>query len=642
LSARFASGELIGGRYRVHRTVTGGIGEVYFCFDERADAPVALKTLQERFLQPSSRNDRLRRRLEAETAIWASLDKHPNVVRCFYLTSIANAPFLCLEWIADPDRSNVSLHRLVASRGPFDLRRGLQAGVEICRGLLHVAEKQPNFVHRDLKVENVLIDQSGVAKVTDFGFSLVEGGVRMAAPDRLGIPVPMPEQVVGTPTTMAPEQWKRGLVDVRADVYGIGCILFRTLMGHGPFKGEVRDDFRDAHLKAPAPKLSDEFPKDVAALVDRCLAKSAGDRFQTMAELLDALESAYAAAFGERPAAAAALDEFTASDRINRGITYYHLGRAGDALIDFDAVLESEAVPAALYGRALAHQLRGRHEEALEAYAALFELEPDHASAYYNRANLFRDQGASERAIAEYTHALALDDQLADAYNNRGLLLLAAGDHEAARADFDSAIAATGSREARSNRAAMLLEQNLADEALDDLEQLATGPEATAADLRNRARARQRSGNLRGALDDYTAALAGGAQPIAELHQERALVYLGLGKAATAIEDLSTAIRHSPDLLSAYRARAQAYYDLGERDLAAADYSLILSREPGDAGAYYGLGLVLGAGGRFKQAFACLTEAARLGHNEAEAAMARFRRNGWVQPAQSRSIGGIR
>jgi eukaryotic-like serine/threonine-protein kinase len=341
LTARFAKGQLIGGRYRVRRTAIGGIGEVYFCLDERANAPVALKTLQERFLQPSSRNDRLRRRLEAETAIWASLDKHPNVVRCYYLTSIANAPFLCLEWIADPDRSNVSLHRLVASRGPFDLRRGLQAGVEICRGLLHVAEKQPNFVHRDLKVENVLITQSGVAKVTDFGFSLVEGGVRMASPDRMGIPIPMPEQVVGTPTTMAPEQWKPGLVDVRADIYGIGCILFRTLMGHGPFKGEKHSDFRDAHRHTPAPRLSEEFPKNVAALVDRCLAKAPADRFQTMGDLLVALESAYEQAFGERPAAAPELDELTTDDRINRGITYYHLGRAGDALIDFDAVLES-------------------------------------------------------------------------------------------------------------------------------------------------------------------------------------------------------------------------------------------------------------------------------------------------------------
>ncbi|MGH2632252.1 MAG: protein kinase domain-containing protein, partial [Tepidiformaceae bacterium] len=388
MTSRYAVGELIGTRYRVHRIATGGVGEVYFCFDEVAKAPLALKTLQARFLQPSSRNDRLRARLEAEAAIWASLDKHPNVVRCFYLTSIGNAPFLCLEWIADPDRANVSLHRLVAKDGPLELRRGLKVAIEVCRGLLHVAEKQPEFVHRDLKVENVLITQSGVAKVTDFGFSLVQGGVRMATLDRPALSVPSPEQVVGTPTTMAPEQWKRGLVDGRADIYGVGCIMFRTFMGHGPFKGQVREDYRRAHCDDPAPKLSEDFPAELVDIVDRCLAKSPDDRFQTMSELLETLESFYAKSFGERLPAPAPLDELTNDDRINRGNTYYHLGRCGDALLDFDAVLETEQSPAAFYGRALAHQSRGRREEALAAYTALFELEPDHAGAYYNRGNL--------------------------------------------------------------------------------------------------------------------------------------------------------------------------------------------------------------------------------------------------------------
>ena len=476
---RYAAGELIGGRYRVHRMATGGVGEVYFCFDEIAGAPLALKTLQARFLQPSSRNDWLRARLEAEAAIWASLDRHPNVVRCYYLTSIGNAPFLCMEWIAHPDHANVSLHRLVAKDGPLELRRGLTVAIEVCRGLLHVAEKQPNFVHRDLKVENVLIGGSGVAKVTDFGFSLVQGGVRMAAPERPGISIPMPEQVVGTPTTMAPEQWKRGTVDVRADVYAMGCVLFRMLMGHGPFKGEVRNDYRAAHCDSAAPKLGDDFPAEMVELVDRCLAKSPDDRFQTMAELLEALEVVYEVRFGRRLPAQPPLDELTADDRINRGNTYYHLGRCGDALLDFDAVLETELVPAALYGRALAHQARGRHEEALGAYATLLELQPMHAGAAYNRGNLYREMGDSELALAEYSRAIALDEHVAEAYNNRGLLALEAGDREAALSDFARAVAEGSSREARANRAALLMEEGRAAEALEDLEQLAAAPEAS-------------------------------------------------------------------------------------------------------------------------------------------------------------------
>ena len=642
MTSRYAVGELIGERYRVHRIATGGIGEVYFCFDEVAKAPLALKTLQARFLQPSSRNDRLRARLEAEAAIWASLDKHPNVVRCFYLTSVGHAPFLCIEWIAHPDHANVSLHRLVAKDGPLDLRRGLTVAIEVCRGLLHIAEKQPSFVHRDLKVENVLIGASGVAKVTDFGFSLVEGGVRMAAPDRPGLSIPMPEQVVGTPTTMAPEQWKRGIVDVRADVYAMGCILFRMLMGHGPFKGEQRDDYRAAHCDTPAPMLSDGFPSEIVEIVDRCLAKSPDERFQTMVELLEALESVYVASFGERLSPPPPLDELTADERINRGNTYYHLGRCGDALLDFDAVLETELLPAALYGRALAHQARGRHEEALAAYATLLELQPMHAGAAYNRGNLYRDMGDSELAISDYSRAILLDDGLAEAYNNRGLLELDAGNREAALADFARAVAEGSSREARANRAALLMEDGRAAEALEDLELLATGPEASAADLVNRARARRQAGQLRGALDDYTAAITAGGPALEELLYERAQVYLGLRRAPDAIEDLSTALRHAPGFLQAYRVRAQARYDLRQLDAAAADYAAIIERAPGDSAAYYGLGLVLGAGGRFEGAIACMTEAARLGHTGADAALHEFRRNGWLPPLPAPSLGGVR
>ena len=642
MTSRYAVGELIGGRYRVHRIATGGIGEVYFCFDEVAGAALALKTLQARFLQPSSRNDRLRARLEAEAAIWASLDRHPNIVRCFYLTSIGNAPFLCMEWIAHPDHANVSLHRLVAKDGPLDLRRGLKVAIEVCRGLLHVAEKQPNFVHRDLKVENVLIGGSGVAKVTDFGFSLVEGGVRMAAPERPGISMPTPEQVVGTPTTMAPEQWKRGTVDARADVYAMGCILFRMLMGHGPFKGNERQDYRRAHCDEPAPKLDDNFPAEIVQIVDRCLAKSPDERFQTMAELLEALESVYSASFGERLPPPPPFDELTADDRINRGNTYYHLGRCGDALLDFDAVLETELLPAALYGRALSHQARGRHEEALAAYATLLELQPLHAGAAYNRGNLYRDMGDAERAIAEYSRAIALDEHLGEAHNNRGLLKLEAGDRDAALADFARAVGEGSSREARANRAAMLMEDGRAAEALEDLEQLAAAPEATAADLLNRARGRRQAGQLRGALDDYTAAMTLGGQALEEMLYERAQIYLGLGRAADAIEDLSTAIRHAPGFLQAYRVRAQARYDLRQFDPAAADYAAIIERAPGDGAAYYGLGLVLGAGGRFEGAIACMTEAARLGHTGAEAALHEFRRNGWLPPLPAPSLGGVR
>ena len=639
---RFAPGELIGGRYRVQRTDVGGIGEVYFCFDETAKAPLVLKTLRGRFLQPSVRNDRLRARLQGEAAIWASVGNHPNVVRCFYLTQIDGAPFLCLEWVADPDRENVSLQYLIAKQGPLGVRRALEVAMDVCRGLIHVAGKQPDFVHRDIKAENVLIAQSGTAKVTDFGFAQVGGGVRIGAAGSPVLVAPAPDQVVGTPTTMAPEQWIAGSVDSRADIYAIGCVLFRMLAGSGPFKGKERKDFRAAHRHAPVPTLDSGLPESVIRLVHRCMAKSPDDRFQTMGDLLEAIETVYEEQFQMRPLPPAPCDRPTVSDRVNRANTYYNLGHFHDAQSEFDALLETDPMAAAHYGRALTCQARGLHAEALAAYACVFEQQPNHAAAYYNRGNLHLAMGNRRAAIGDYTSALGANPLLPEAWNNRGLLRLEAGRREEALSDFGCAVAG-GSREARSNRAVMLLEEGLLAEAGADLEQLASDERATPADFVNRARSRHAFGQLRGALDDYTVALAGGATPIGELHHARARVYLDLGRPQSAIEDLSVAIRQRDGgMLAAYRRRAQTWYDLGATESAIADYAEVISRAPEDADAYYGLALVLGGADRFADAVSCLNEAARRGHQGAGRALESFRRKDWVPPTWLQTQGGTR
>lgn len=629
---RFAVGDLIGGRYRVRRFAVGGIGEVYFCLDESAGTAVALKTLQARFLPPTERNLRLRRRLAAEAAIWSSLGAHPNIVRCFYFTTIGDAPFLALEWIADPDRSNVSLHRLVANRrGPLDPRHALRIAIEICRGLVYIGERQPNFVHRDLKVENVLMSQSGVAKLTDFGFSSVEGGARLGGAEGATYAIPRPDQVVGTPSTMAPEQWRRGVVDVRADIYALGCILFRMLAGHGPFKGEVREDYRIAHLESHPPPFDTDVPESLAQLTLKCLEKARRDRYQSMPELLATLEALQVELFGEPFPPVEELETASIDVRINRANTYYSLSHFGEAQREFEAILAEEPAPMAIYGRALACHARGLNAEAFDSYAEFLALRPDHAAAYYNRANLYRAEEDDALALVDYDRAIALDPSLAEPWNNRGLLHLEAGQRDEAMRDFDEAIARGALRAARRNRAALLLEENRVAEASDDVEALAGEPDATAQDFVNRARVRHQLGSLRGALDDYTTALVEGAGPAAKLHCERATIYRELGRLDDAIEDLSTALQLDRDLLDAYRMRAQIWHGMKKRVAAAGDYASLLERQPEDAGAYYGLGLLLGEErGRFDEAVAFLTEAATRGHAEAEAALAAFRSRGWI------------
>ena len=165
---QYRRGDKIGGRYEVHKVLLGGMGEVYLCLDLKWNTPFALKTFQARYLTSSN----LRELFEREVATWVALEKHPNIVRCFYMDILDDRPFMILEWIASDDSIGTDL-RSWLRKGPLDYRLSLGFAIDICRGLSYAARKRPGIVHRDLKPDNVLIAQGPIAKITDFGLAKV-------------------------------------------------------------------------------------------------------------------------------------------------------------------------------------------------------------------------------------------------------------------------------------------------------------------------------------------------------------------------------------------------------------------------------------------------------------------------------------
>src|SRR5713226_7084444 len=120
LQPRYKKGDKIGGRYLVHQALMGGMGEVYLCLDLQQNLPLALKTFQARYLT----NQKLRQLFESEVATWVALEKHPNIVRCYYLDTVDNQPFMFLEWIASDESHGTDLRSWLV-RGPLDLRLAL-------------------------------------------------------------------------------------------------------------------------------------------------------------------------------------------------------------------------------------------------------------------------------------------------------------------------------------------------------------------------------------------------------------------------------------------------------------------------------------------------------------------------------------
>jgi serine/threonine-protein kinase len=162
-------------------------------------------------------------------------------------------------------------------------------------------------VHRDLKPENLFIVGDPAvtggerAKLLDFGIAKLCG-------DEPGTLKTQTGMLIGTPVYMSPEQCRgAGNIDHRSDIYSLGCVLFCMLAGRPPFDGEGSGELIAAHLLRPAPTLSmviAGLPPAIEAVVARCLAKSPGDRFQTMSELGQALAAAERQLHGIAPLAA--------------------------------------------------------------------------------------------------------------------------------------------------------------------------------------------------------------------------------------------------------------------------------------------------------------------------------------------------
>ncbi len=242
---RYRKGDKIGGRYLVHQALAGGMGEVYLCLDLQEMLPLALKTFQARYLT----SPKARGYFEREAATWVALEKHPNVVRCFYMTTVNNTPFLFLEWVAGAEGDGTDLRDWLNRRGALEPRLALEFTLDVCRALEHAQRKVPGLVHCDIKPENVLVAQGQLAKLTDFGLAKL---VREAGLVPLDEAAPVAggrwqvSSAGGTPPYMAPEQWRGEAVDARTDIYAVGCLLYELLTGRWPFQAARIEDLKAA------------------------------------------------------------------------------------------------------------------------------------------------------------------------------------------------------------------------------------------------------------------------------------------------------------------------------------------------------------------------------------------------------------
>jgi tRNA A-37 threonylcarbamoyl transferase component Bud32 len=270
------AGTLLNDRYRLDATVgTGGMSTVYCAFDTVLERKVAIKLMHRPLASDSDQLERFRREARAVAQL-----NHPHVVGVIDAGEDDGTPFIVFEYV-----EGETLKDRIRRNGRLAIPESIAYAIEIARAL--GAAHQRAIVHRDVKPQNVLIDEEGTAKVTDFGIARTLDQEGLTADGR----------VLGTTDYVSPEQALGHDVTGQSDLYSLGIVLFEMLTGDVPFRGENQVAVAMKHVREDLPDLQTlrpEVSSATAAVLDRSTAKDLGKRYADADEMLRDLEEVLA------------------------------------------------------------------------------------------------------------------------------------------------------------------------------------------------------------------------------------------------------------------------------------------------------------------------------------------------------------
>ena len=267
------------GHYQIEKAIgSGGMGEVYLATDTVLGRRVALKTLPPSFASDPSFLKRFRNEAQAAANI-----NHPNVATVYSVEECDGIHFLTMEYI-----DGKTLDRLTPEGG-LSIKTFLQWLEPIAHAL--AAAHKRGIIHRDIKPGNIMISADGTPKILDFGLAQIERSLAGGA--SLAKDITAPGQIIGTPSYMSPEQAEGADVDIRSDIFSFGTVMYEALTGKRPFRGASQGLIVKAVIHSdpePIAKYRPDTPYILAKMVERCLQKSPGKRFQSMREIRSILK----------------------------------------------------------------------------------------------------------------------------------------------------------------------------------------------------------------------------------------------------------------------------------------------------------------------------------------------------------------
>jgi len=254
-------------RYRILEKIgEGGMGVVYKAEDTRLRRTVALKFLPPRFLCDAGARERFEHEAQSASAL-----NHPNITTIYEIDDVEGRCFIAMEYIEGrPVREAIA-------GGAESVDEILDMAIQIARGL--DAAHRKDVVHRDIKADNIMVDDEGVVKITDFGLAKLKGVTKLTKEGT----------TVGTLQYMSPEQILGKGVDRRSDIFSFGVVLYEMITGRLPFRGEDEAALINSILNQvpePLARYKAGVPEGLQRIVDKALSKDKDERYQHADEVV--------------------------------------------------------------------------------------------------------------------------------------------------------------------------------------------------------------------------------------------------------------------------------------------------------------------------------------------------------------------
>lgn len=248
----------------------GGMGVVYKAQDTKLDRIVALKFLPKHLLCDQEAKTRFVHEAKAASAL-----NHTNIATIYEIDEVEDLCFISMEYI-----EGRSIKELLKEK-TLSLKEIVDIAIQIAEGL-NVAHKR-GIVHRDIKSENMMLTNEGLAKIMDFGLAKLKGTPPLATTGSMA----------GTTAYMSPEQAQGAEVDPRSDIFSFGVVLYEMLTGQLPFKGEHEAAIRYSIINEEPPavtQINTALPAEVEGVINKALQKQPENRYSSMPEMLDDLK----------------------------------------------------------------------------------------------------------------------------------------------------------------------------------------------------------------------------------------------------------------------------------------------------------------------------------------------------------------